>query len=242
MHATAVTFGVMPKAPVGTGFGVVVLVAVAFGCASRSQRSSPGVQFHQPTSRNLNAFITALPHCRPARPLPSVSEILGARRRPTECVAVQGRLIQGILQSCPALVGQRPNGGPEPDVCVTGWKLWPSSALPVPERFTSTKLADGLSLLPGTGYPGCDNREVRTLGLPEKTRLAVLPAPGSGEVESVRGLSRPIVAVVGGVPGHRFKSGESTELSDPVSVDTLLPTHICVVDDGADEGRGAAPP
>jgi len=231
----------MQKAAVGTGFGVVVLATVAFGCASRSQRSSSGVQFQQPTSRNLNAFIAALPHSRPARPLPSVSEILGARRRPTECVAVQGRLIQGIVQSCPALVWQRPNGGPEPDVCVTGWKLWPSSALPVPERFTSTKLAEGISLLPGPGYPGCDDREVRTLGLPDDARLAVLPTVGGGEVESARGLSQPIVAVVGGVPGHRFKSGESTDFSDPVSVDTLLPTHICVVDDAADEDRSAAP-
>ncbi len=171
------------------------------------------------------AFLDRLPRCQPARPLPSIDELRAQRWHPADCVAVRGRLSLRVLDECPSLVKQE--GGSELRGCVQGWVLSEPSR-PLPQRRDAVNEQQGISLF--SGNQRCDDDDARRAGVPESARLPVLLRPGNGEVASARDLPQPIVALVGAIPGRRFKSGESVERSDPVDLTYLEVTHLCIVE------------
>ena len=170
------------------------------------------------------AFLDRLPRCQPARPLPSVDELRARPWPPADCVAVRGRLSKRVLDACPSLVKE---GGSDLNACVQGWMLSEPSR-PLPQRSDAVNEQQGISLY--SGNQRCDDGDARGAGLPETARLPALLSPGTGQVASARDLPQPIVALVGAIPGRRFKSGESIARSDPVDLTVLEVTHLCIVE------------
>jgi hypothetical protein len=197
----------------------VLLALGALACAPR--RAEDPLAHYRTTPADMRAALAALPRCRPARVLPSVSAVKAERQHPDSCVTARGRLVQAVMRPCPAVVTAGNTSQANED-CVEGWMLWESS-LPVPDRLGGGDWAHAIPLDFSPGGADCDPK---VAGITEAARIAGLRRPGNGELEAAPGLPQPIVVVLGVVPRQSSLPGDYT-----VELQQLEVTHLCIADD-----------